>query len=113
MNVKRAVAAAVLGFSVSASAETPSPRAISFFLLPLLLSGCGTICTAIDDGKGCAKLAPYSGTRAAAQGHATQLDLPFSFVADTLLLPLTIPKMLLESGSTQQPETTPRSSREQ
>jgi uncharacterized protein YceK len=29
----------------------------------------------------------YSGTRAAAGGHATQLDIPFSFMADTLLLP--------------------------
>ena len=75
--------------------------AIPFF------ASCGTLCTAIDDGKGCPKLAPYSGTRASAQGHSTQLDVPLSFIADTLLLPITIPKMLLDS---QHPDKSPDSS---
>lgn len=68
-------------------------------LTVLLLSGCGTICTAVEDGKGCAKLAPYSGTRASAQGHATQWDVPLSLLGDTLLLPITIPKMLFGSSA--------------
>lgn len=70
-----------------------------------LLAGCGTLCTAVEDGRGCAKLAPYSGTKASAQGHATQLDVPFSFLADTLLLPITLPKALLK-GSNKEPEAT-------
>jgi len=32
----------------------------------------------------------YAGTRAAAGGHGTQWDIPFSLVADTFLLPWTI-----------------------
>jgi len=32
----------------------------------------------------------YAGTRAAVGGHGTQWDIPFSMVADTLLLPWTI-----------------------
>lgn len=74
-----------------------------------LLTGCGTMCTAMEDGKGCAKLAPYSGTKAAAQGHGTQWDIPFSLVADTLLLPITIPKAILDSASTKEPENSEKS----
>ena len=68
-----------------------------------LLASCGTLCTAVEDGRGCAKLAPYSGTKASAQGHATQLDVPFSFLADTLLLPITLLKALF-NGSNKETE---------
>jgi len=61
------------------------------FLSALLLStaSCGTICTMTDPQ--CGPFGPYSGTRASMQGHATQLDVPFSVVLDTLLLPVSIP----------------------
>lgn len=50
---------------------------------------CGTICTISEPE--CSAFGPYSGVRASAQGHSTQLDVPFSFVLDTLLLPASIP----------------------
>ena len=59
------------------------------------LSGCGTLCTATDPK--CGKFAPFSGTRASANGHATQLDVPFSFLLDVVLLPITIPKAIMDS----------------
>lgn len=34
----------------------------------------------------------YAGTRASLYGHATQLDVPFSLVLDTVVLPYTIPR---------------------
>jgi uncharacterized protein YceK len=73
-------------------------------LIPTFLSGCGTLCTAFDDQ--CEKLEPYSGVRAAWGGHATQLDVPFSFVADTVILPITVPKWLIENAS-DKPEPQP------
>jgi len=68
---------------------------IALSLLSVNLCACGTTCTAFD--KNCGKLYPYSGTVASAQGHSTQLDVPFSIVADTLLLPYAIPKVIVES----------------
>jgi uncharacterized protein YceK len=62
----------------------------------LLFYGYGTICTAVDGH--CGKLEPFSGTRAAAQEHGTQLDVPFSLIADVVLLPLTLPKALVEAA---------------
>ena len=68
----------------------------SLVLLSVLsLSGCGTLASAPHSGFG-----PYSGTRAILQALGSGplepahllllLDLPFSFVADTLLLPVGI-----------------------
>lgn len=71
------------------------------------------MCTAIEDGKGCAKFGPYSGTKAAAQGHGTQLDVPFSIVADTLLLPISIPRALFGSNSSTSKPATDQSDTEQ
>ena len=71
-------------------------RAPAMLVLALIVSGCGTLCTATESH--CGKLAPFSGTRAAAQGHGTQLDVPFSFIADVILLPITIPKALIEAA---------------
>ena len=57
--------------------------------LSLLISGCGTIATATGE-KG--EFGIYSGThRSVENGFHTILDTPFSFVADTVLLPITIP----------------------
>lgn len=70
--------------------------------LTVAISGCGTLCTAIDDH--CGKLEPFSGTRASANGHATQIDVPMSLALDILLLPVTIPKAIIEQiggGKTQ------------
>jgi uncharacterized protein YceK len=63
-------------------------------LLVLNTGGCGTLCTMFDPQ--CGKWEPYSGVVASAQGHATQIDIPFSFVLDTVCLPITIPKYLIE-----------------
>ncbi len=66
--------------------------------IPLLAAGlladCGTLYTATAEK--CGSLYPYSGTAAAARGHATQLDVPFSLIADTLLLPYSLPKSLVQ-----------------
>ena len=64
--------------------------------LPLVLAfgafgtcaGCGTLNTTADPNS---KFGIYSGTKASAEGNATQWDVPFSLVADTILLPITIP----------------------
>jgi uncharacterized protein YceK len=80
------------------NAQKDAISRILLITLPCLLGGCGTLCTAAISE--CGKLEPYSGTRASAQGHATQLDLPFSFIADTVLLPITVPKALIEAIQT-------------
>jgi|GEM_PF-6177601 len=79
-------------------------RDLAILLLSGALSGCGTIATAFCDS--CGKLAPYSGTRMMATGHSTQIDVPFSLVLDTVLLPLTIPKTIVENiaGLDNEPE---------
>lgn len=60
-------------------------------------AGCGTLMTAVEDGRGEHwRFSPYSGTRISAGGHSTQIDLPFSLMADTMLLPITIPKYLID-----------------
>ena len=66
-------------------------RSVWLIALPCLLalSGCGTLCTITEPQ--CAPFGPYSGTRASAGGHGTQIDVPFSFVFDTILLPVSIP----------------------
>ncbi len=78
-------------------------RALGLFLLPGLLLGCMTIQTRTDPGYTGARI--YSGARTdlANMGEAGMslnlglivialVDLPFSFLADTVLLPLTIPE---------------------
>ena len=72
---------------------------LHFYVLLILggPAGCGTLCSAVDSG--CGELTPYSGTQASANGHGTQMDVPLSIVADTLLLPITIPKALFGGSS--------------
>jgi uncharacterized protein YceK len=68
------------------------------FAILFILIGCGTFGTVIiEDNKECKSLI-YSGTRAMSQGNPHSMffiDIPFSFVADTILLPYTIPATLL------------------
>jgi len=58
----------------------------------LLLSGCGTIWALSNNEQWPNQI--YAGTRASATGHSTQLDVPFSLIADTLVLPYTIPRTI-------------------
>jgi len=76
-----------------------------FFISVFFLAGCGTLKTVSSAGPGTPKV--YSGTRLdmeAMRGNTSQMskyrvpppdhpavDMPLSFVADTLLLPLTLP----------------------
>ena len=69
---------------------------IAILVSSCLATGCGTLVTATSDD--CGSLQPYSGTRAGLGPH-TLLDVPFSFVADTVLLPITVPKAIIEHAS--------------
>jgi len=86
-----------------------------FFILCLLtafISGCVTIKT-VSEAKPCNKI--YSGTVGNLTDgwwlmHSLFLDVPFSFVLDTLMLPYTVPKTLHNKYSensecNQSPET--------
>ncbi len=53
-------------------------------------TGCGTVHTLGNNATWPNQV--YAGMRAAAGGFLTQLDVPFSLVADTLVLPYTIPR---------------------
>ncbi|HXJ56629.1 MAG TPA: hypothetical protein VNU68_08200 [Verrucomicrobiae bacterium] len=67
------------------------PTRICLGLLALGLSGCATIGTL---GESHTRNKVYSGTIRDVQlecAHGTCLDIPFSFVADTAVLPATIP----------------------
>jgi uncharacterized protein YceK len=66
-------------------------------------AGCGTM-SALDTNKQWPDQV-YAGTRAAAGGHATQWDVPLSLVADTVVLPYTIPRTLQNQKSA--PSTRP------
>ena len=60
--------------------------------LATFAGGCGTMFAVGND-----RMWPnqvYAGTRAAAGGHGTQCDVPFSLVADTVVLPYTIPRTI-------------------
>lgn len=63
--------------------------------LALVLSGCATTVTVFDEDP---DNLVYSGTRRDLDGwalaHGGFLDLPFSFVFDTILLPYTIPRTI-------------------
>jgi uncharacterized protein YceK len=64
---------------------------ISLVLVALAVSGCGTIGTL---GEPQTRNKVFSGTVRDIElecAHGTCLDLPFSFVADTIVLPVTIP----------------------
>jgi uncharacterized protein YceK len=66
------------------------------FLFVLAANGCGTIVSLQEDADyDCRANLMYSGTIRSVEnfGH-TFLDVPFSFVADSLLLPYTIPKTI-------------------
>ena len=68
-----------------------------------LCSGCGTIVTLSHNQEWPNQI--YAGTRASANGHVTQIDVPFSLIADTLVLPYTIPRTiynLSQQDGTQQ-----------
>jgi uncharacterized protein YceK len=67
---------------------------LALTLLLLSSAGCGTLGTMFDPQ--CGKWEPYSGVAASAGGHATQIDIPFSFGLDTACLPITIPKHFIE-----------------
>jgi uncharacterized protein YceK len=60
--------------------------------LAMLAGGCGTMAALGRDEMWPNQV--YAGTRAAAGGHVTQFDVPFSLVADTLVLPYTIPRSI-------------------
>lgn len=66
------------------------------FFFVLAVNGCGTIVTLQEDADyDCKGNLMYSGTIRSVEnfGH-TFLDLPFSFVADSLVLPYTLPKTI-------------------
>lgn len=65
-----------------------------FSLLALLggLPGCGTIVALSDNRQWPNQI--YAVTRASFEGHGTQLDVPLSLVADTIVLPYTIPRTM-------------------
>ena len=60
--------------------------------LACFCSGCGTLVTLTDNKEWPNQI--YAGTRASANGHATQIDVPFSLIADTVVLPYTIPRTI-------------------
>lgn len=65
-------------------------RRFAFLLVGVsaLVSGCGTLATATGKKE---EFGVYSGTkRSVENGAHTWLDIPFSVVADTLLLPVTV-----------------------
>jgi uncharacterized protein YceK len=66
------------------------------FLVVLIVSGCGTIITLQEDAEfDCRANIVYLGTRRTVANVAhTWPDIPFSLVADTLVLPYTVPKTI-------------------
>ena len=62
---------------------------ITCLLVLALASGCGTLASVFNHPD--PPFGVYSGTKAAAHGHVTQWDVPFSLVADTILLPISVP----------------------
>jgi uncharacterized protein YceK len=74
------------------------PVRMSLVLAMLTLSGCGTIGTL---GEPQTRNKVYSGTIRDVElgcAHGTCLDLPFSLVADTVVLPATIPWTLYNAS---------------
>ena len=72
-------------------------RVMASMLVTATLSGCVTIKTLSED-KPCNKI--YSGTIGNLTdgwwlGHSLFLDVPFSFVLDTVVLPYAIPKTII------------------
>lgn len=70
--------------------------------LALALSGCGTLANTFEDEP---KNKIYVGVRQDLTEwtfiHGGFLDLPFSFVADTILLPYTVPKTIANYASAE------------
>lgn len=60
--------------------------------LSLVLSGCGTI-ESLRSNEPFPNVV-YGGTYLSLHGHVTQFDAPFSLVADTVVLPYTIPRTI-------------------
>lgn len=77
-----------------------------FACLVPVLAGCGTLANTFEPEP---ENKIYVGVRAdlGAVGHGGLLDLPFSFVLDTLLLPYTIPKTIANHAAEgERPEDT-------
>ena len=70
--------------------------AISLVLLVSMISGCGTVITLKEDATfDCRGILIYSGTVRSIENMAhTLLDIPFSLMLDTLVLPYTIPRSI-------------------
>jgi len=68
-------------------------KLLFLMIFVLLTYGCGTMITIGEDKQWPNQI--YAGTRAAAYGsHGTQIDVPFSLVTDTVVLPYTIPRTI-------------------
>ena len=80
------------------------PLALVACLIPAL-SGCGTLANTFEEEP---RNKVYAGVRADLTEwtllHGGVLDLPFSFVLDTILLPYTIPKTIANTAADEGPE---------
>jgi len=83
------------------------PLALVACLSPAL-SGCGTLANTFEEEP---RNKVYAGVRADLTEwtllHGGVLDLPFSFVLDTILLPYTIPKTIANHAADDKPEPEP------
>ena len=83
------------------------PLALVACLSPAL-SGCGTLANTFEEEP---RNKVYAGVRADLTEwtllHGGVLDLPFSFVLDTILLPYTIPKTIANSAADEGQEPEP------
>jgi uncharacterized protein YceK len=75
--------------------------AIATALALFISGGCGTI-TSLQTNEPFPNVI-YGGTYLSLQGHATILDVPFSAVADTLVLPYTIPRTIYNCNHPEEP----------
>lgn len=77
-------------------------------VLALALSGCATMANTFEEEP---KNKIYVGVRQDLTGwtfaHGGFIDLPFSFVADTILLPYTIPKTIANYAAQEDPRPAP------
>lgn len=73
-------------------------------IVVFLCQGCGTL-VALSDNKQWPNQI-YAGTRASYQGFHTQLDVPFSCIMDTVVLPYTIPRTIYNYSKIKKEQTT-------
>ena len=69
-------------------------KIMALLVFSMTLGGCGTMITAF--GSNTMPFEPYSGLKADGGPCANILDMPFSFALDTVVLPITVPKYLIE-----------------